>query len=270
MSNINLRVSSLAGWNDCPRRASTRTVYDIIKDAGYELRPDVKSVSAAIGSGIHAGCAHVMREKIQKRTAKLDEAVEIGIAKFREEADGGAEFDSKTDSNNTAEKQIENISGAFYYGLAPNIEPVDVERSYDAPVKAGFTLSGHPDIVEATRIRDLKTGRTGDHYQAQLGGYALLTRANGDAEPETVVIDWIPRVSIKKPQPEPVSYEYQTAVCKREAQAVIAQVQLQVLNFQRTPEPSMFPANPNSILCSPKYCTAYGTDYCPISKTFKE
>jgi hypothetical protein len=204
------------------------------------------------------------------------DAQEIGITKYREESASGAEFDQKTDSNNTAETQIKNITGAYYHGVAPHIEPVEIERAYDAPVKPGFTLSGHPDLITRTSIRDLKTSKGGQTYQAQLGGYALLRGANSEIEPETLIIDWIPRVSIKKPQPEPISYEYPAELCRREAQAVIAQVQWQVIQFQRLLEsaekfaPAAFPVNPSSMLCSRKYCTAYGTDYCPISKTFKE
>ena len=205
---MNLRVSSLSGWNDCPRRASTRVVYDLIKQAGFELRSAVKSVSSAIGTGVHAGAAHVMKEKIDDRTPKLSDAVEIGINKFREEAADGIEFDTKTDSNNTGEIQIKNIETAFYHGVAPQIKPIEIEKSYEAPIKPGFYLTGHPDIIEPTRIRDLKTGRDGQTYQAQLGGYALLRQAHSEIVPISLVIDWIPRVSIKKPQPAPISYEY--------------------------------------------------------------
>ncbi len=277
IDSIVIRASYLAGWTDCPRRSAAKSLYKIIKNLGFQLRESVKNVSAAIGTGVHAGATHVMREKIEAREAKLTDAIEIGINEFRKESDGGIEFDSKTDSTNTAETQIKNIETAFYYGIAPEINPVDVERRYEAPVKAGFYITGQPDIIELGRLRDIKTGKDGQTYHAQLGGYSLLLKANGLPTPETLVVDWIPRVSTKKPQPEPVIYEFPTSVCEKEAQNVISSIQFQILNFQRNisegiPEraPSAFPANLMSMLCSEKYCVAHGTDFCPVSKTIKK
>jgi hypothetical protein len=123
--------------------------------------------------------------------------------------------------------------------------------------------------VEASAIRDLKTSRSGDKYHSQGGGYIMLEKANGVNTPTEFVVDWLPRKTINKPYPMPVEYRYSAALCELEARAVVSEVMRQLTRYQEADgDPSVVPNNTSSMLCSPKYCRAYGTDVCPVSKTF--
>lgn len=275
-----VHVSSLAGWHDCPRRSATRTFRDQIIAAGYALRDRGQIVSAAIGTGVHAGARHILTERLETRTARLEDAIGQAIGAYHESTSDGCDFDTTSDGHNTAEQQIARMTRAYYHGIAPNINPVAIERRLTADAPGGLTVTGQPDVTECSAVRDLKTGKNGQSYHAQLGGYSLLTKAadraaeasgepHRESRPDTAVIDWLPRVSIKKTQPEPVAYTYPAALCETEAKAVLTEVARQWGAFARIHEPSAFPANSMSILCSPKYCTAYGTDWCPVSKTYR-
>lgn len=269
LSDVTLHVSTLAKWNDCPRREAAKTIYKALRDMGYEFRSTRHGVGAAIGTGVHAGASHLLREKKEERTAPLKDVEEVAIVRYREATEDGAEYDTITGSGNDAEKQILSLSGAYYHGVAPHIIPVSIEEKMEA-VARDITISGTPDVVTAAAIHDTKTSKSGETYHAQLGGYSLQWQAAGNPQLPDMVVDWLPRVSVKKPQPVPVSYTYPAALCEAEARAVMRTAHAQIEAFIETQEPGAFPCNTSSMLCSPKYCTGYGTDWCPVSKTFTE
>ena len=266
-----IRVSSLAGWTDCPRRSAARTFRDRLEADGYVLRDRANIVSASVGTGLHAGVAHALREKIEERVAKLARMVEISIETYRADTAEGVDYDSTTDSANTAERQLGAMNQSYYADVLPVVEPVTVETRMEARTAAGFTVSGQPDMLDAAAaVHDLKSGKAGDTYQAQLGGYLLLAKANGQPAPVDAVIDWVPRSRLSKPQPVAVSYRYPAAMCEAEAKAVLNQITHQWTDYKAKQDPAAFPCNPMSMLCGPKYCAAYGSEWCVVSKTFTD
>jgi hypothetical protein len=89
------------------------------------------------------------------------------------------------------------------------VTPLLVEERLEAEVAPGLVLVGKPDVVcrEPTVLRDLKTGIRGPgSFAPQLGAYSLLARSNG-IEIEHVVIDFVRRVAVGKPQPAPIRAE---------------------------------------------------------------
>jgi hypothetical protein len=269
MSEI-LRVSSLAGWHDCSRRSAARTFYKRLKADGYEFIRTANSVGGCIGTGVHSGMAYALKKRIAGEEIKLEDMIDSSVESFRTATDDGVDYDSTTDTQNTADKQIEAMIKVYYHYILPKIEPVEVEIRMEAKIDETITLSGQPDILESNAVRDLKTGRSGEKYHAQLGGYILLAKANKKpVEIDTAVIDWLPRARLSKPQPEPVELTYSAELCVAEAKAVIKDVQRQYSIFNETEEPAAFPNNTSSMICTPKFCPAYGTDWCPVSKTLK-
>jgi phosphorylcholine metabolism protein LicD len=201
----------------------------------------------------------------------LKDMISAGVESFRTATDDGVDYDNTTDTPNTADKQIESMIKVYYHYILPKIEPVEVEVRMEAQIDDNMTLSGQPDVLELDAVRDLKTGRSGEKYHAQLGGYILLAKANKKpVNIQTAVIDWLPRARLSKPQPEPVELEYSAELCVNEAKAVIKDVQRQYGGYTETGNPSSFPNNTSSMICTPKYCPAYGTDWCPVSKTLSK
>jgi hypothetical protein len=200
----------------------------------------------------------------------LKDMISAGVESFRTATDDGVDYDATTDTPNTADKQIEAMIKVYYHYILPKIEPVEVEVRMEAKIDETMKLSGQPDVLESDAVRDLKTGKSGETYHAQLGGYILLAKANKKpVEIHTAVIDWLPRARLSKPQPEPVELEYSADLCVAEAKAVIKDVQRQLAGYNENENPAAFPNNTSSILCSQKFCPAYGTDWCPVSKTLR-
>lgn len=268
-TSINLRVSTLAHWTDCPRRGAANAFRELITDAGFHLNDRRHTVSAAIGTGVHAGAAHTLKEKREARKVKLKVAIEIGIEKYRSETADGVEYDDLSGNRNIAEKQVKIITEIFHNQVAPGIEPVEIECPMDGKIALdGLTilLIGHPDVMETDSIHDLKTSKNVKGYSAQLGGYKMLSKANKAGKHNRLIIDWIPRVPVSKPHPGALAIDMAPEICVNEANSVILSIKEQVSNFILLPVPMCFPANPCSNLCSERYCTAWGTDFCKVSK----
>jgi len=270
MKNEILRVSSLADWHDCSRRSAARTFRKRLEADGYEFIRTANSVGGCIGTGVHSGIAYALKQKMSRDDIKIKDMVEYGIESFREATDDGVDYDATTKTPNEADKQIKSMIKVYYHYILPKIDPVEVEVRMDAQIDETMTLSGQPDVLEINAVRDLKTGKSGETYHAQLGGYILLAKANKKpVNIKTAIVDWLPRARLSNPQPEPVELEYSAELCVAEAKAVIKDVQRQLAGYNQTENPAAFPNNTSSILCSPKFCPAYGTDWCAVSKTLR-
>ena len=285
METVIVRASSLSGYPDCARRSAAKMFRTEILAAGYDLRTLGSSIGAAAGSGVHAGAGLVLTEKATTGDlAPLSAATDAAIEMLRQRArDDGATFDRETPDLRAAEGQVLAMTRAYYYGVAPKVHPVIVERRLEADV--GFTrqpmvLSGQQDVLarEPGRIRDLKTGKSRSNYKPQLGSYALLAKSHpevlGGVEIIGAVEDFVQRVSAKKvsngEQPAAVSFVHDLAGAENAAVAVLRMIDVNLSVFRegdpsrfvQAGDPWAFPANPSSKLCSEKWCPAWGTAFC--------
>jgi len=262
-----IRASSLSGWNDCPRRNFANAYKHLVKNAGYDLRERGKLVSGAFGTSVHAAAAHAMRQKLSNLRVDEDDLNDVCVAKFDEEIADGVSWDQSSKNRENAIKQMKACIASYVYDVLPSIKDVEsFERLDLAMVKTDKNLSGHADLVTKTSIRDIKTGRSGDGCHGQMGGYALLQLANTDKLPDELIVDHIPRSAVTKPYPGAVAIKYDVRVCVAEAATMIDIISRTIDEFVKKPGPILIPANTMSILCGEKYCTAFGTDYCELSK----
>lgn len=269
-SDIRIRASSLSHWNDCPRRGAANSFRDIISDAGYALAGDRRSISAAIGTAVHAGAAHTLKAKMEARAVEIGAVVDVSIAKLDEEREKGIEYDITSPSRNQSESQVKTLAESFHAEIAPKVKPVAVETSLSGTVSYNgmvIQLTGHPDAIETLTLRDYKTSKSIAGYHTQLGVYHMLaTDPKAGYQCENLVIDWLPRTSVSKPYPGAKTFSFPIDVCVAEAKAVIKSAMMQLRGFLDTQEPASFPCNRSSILCSAKFCPAFGTDFCEVSK----
>ena len=63
-------------------------------------------------------------------------------------------------------------------------------------------------------------------------------------------------------QPKPVTETQDVREIETAAIQVLAKMVTDIDEFRRTGDPWSFLANPNSRLCSPDWCKAWGTDFC--------
>jgi hypothetical protein len=259
-----IRASGLPSYADCSRRAATRFLGTEIADAGYLLRNDVgANIGAALGSSTHEAASYSLNSKMYDSNLGTDnDALELAMNKLHDIGKDGISYDDTTPTYDRAELQLRVLVSSYRTLLGPIIEPVEVEVRLEANIGEGFIFSGQFDVRELTTIRDLKTGAVARANIAQYGGYALLCRVHNRTV-EKIVEDYLPRQRI----PEPEFYEYGVNDAMLAASAILKRIKADVANFRTTGEPTSFIANPQSMLCSDKFCPAWGTKFCCEHKT---
>ncbi len=229
---------------------------------GYRLRSPMSHAGAAVGIGAHRaiaeGCtANIMSGDWPTGRAIADIAAEVTGTILR----GEARYDDSTPNRGAAQSQARRIGLSFIEDIAPVIKPLEVETHLKGTLASGARLSGHTDIGEEGGLDDIKTGVTAGTFGAQIGGYLALRKLHGRA------IGWareihIPRTNLRKEQPKARVIDHDPEVALKSAAAIVKAIERDLAEFRRTGDPYAFPANPSSILCSEKYCPAYGTDFC--------
>lgn len=267
-----VRASALSGYADCPRRAAARLFRRDIETAGYTLRETPHGIGATIGTAVHAGAALTLREKAATGSLAPISAVEdCAIETYQTGAAEGVLFDHETPGGRDAERQVRRMVRAYQDVVAPQIEPLMVEERLEAVTPFGLVLTGQSDVLarETGRLRDLKTGKKRGHHKPQLGAYSLLARSNGHDARECCE-DFVQRVGANKPQPDPLTFPHDIAAAETAAVNVLRHIadDLRVFRDGDAPngvlpgDPWAFSANPASMLCSSKFCPAFGTDWC--------
>jgi len=237
---------------------------DILREAGFTFAAAKPRIYTAFGTAMHSGAAHALREKKSGTIISPSDIAGVSIDKFRSEISDGVEWDDVTPSIKTAEGQISKAAAAYHEFILPGIEPVSIEEPLTAS-RGDVTLSGHADVICPDKIRDLKTGQVSASYFIQMGGYSLLAKANNFPRPVQLVIDQIKRAK-KSEMPKCIINNDVTAN-ERIAWATLGRIAADIATFKETGDPvRSFPVNPGSKFCSPKYCAAWGTDFCQITK----
>ncbi len=249
----------------------------MIEAAGFELRFLEHHVGASVGTGVHRGAAVSLQAKLD--TGELgseDDAIAGGITEFNEQVNAGVIWDSTTSTKNDGQQQIVRMTKTYRNKVAPKIDPAAVEERLQARVSGRMTISGQKDVLtKDNAIRDLKTGKIQRANTSQYGAYSLLQRSHG-TEIKRLVEDFIRRSSLRNPQPEPTSLEYNVAAAEQEAMEILRDIERSVAEFERRlatgdlPPEGAFLANPQSMLCSAKYCPAHSgrgrTSFCKAWK----
>lgn len=271
-----IRCSALSGYPDCPRRGAARLFWREIEAAGYRLARTVRGVGAAIGTSTHKSAATTLEEKARSgKLPPLSVAQDAAVATLHDELAGEIRYDADrgpTHNARQAEAQTIAMASSYHRIVAPTVEPIAVEERLEAAIAPGLLLTGQPDVVcrEPAQVRDLKSGaRRPGSNTPQLGGYSLLARSNG-IDIDSAAIDFVQRVAVNKPQPDPVTNPVAIAPAETAATNIIRHIAGDLATFRkgdperriRPGDPWAFMANPSSILCSPRYCPAFGTDFC--------
>ena len=269
-----VRCSALTGYPDCPRRGAARLFRKLIELFGYSLRQISSSIGAPVGTGVHAGAGHTMQHKLDHGdNGPEQDAIESAIWALREAAAPGVRWDNETPEMNTAEKQVIRMTRVYREHVAPDVHPILVEDQFEAEVKPGLVLTGRADLVarEPELVDDLKTGKMLGSHRPQIGGYSLLARSRFEPiDIKKARIDFIQRVALHKPQP-PVRVEHiPVQPAETAALNIVMTIDADLRAFRDgDPErrlvpgdPWAFLANPNSKLCSDRWCEAWGTDFC--------
>lgn len=265
-----IRPSSGPSYNDCARRTIGKAYPFLLRDAGYLPRQLPSSVGAAVGSGVHRAGEYSLKLKMEDHgnIGSDADAIDAAVAEFDERIDEGVIWDDTTPTRDTAQKQIAIMSKMYRSRIVPHIEPIMIERRIELEYAPGFVISGQPDVVgnvsEVYRpgLRDTKTGVVRRANGAQYGNYSALLYSVGQSV-ETITEDFLQRVPLSKPQPEPESHSLDLRACVRLAKATNDRIVRDVNEFLETGDIETFSPNPASMMCSDRYCPLHSTDACP-------
>lgn len=258
-----IRASSLPHYTDCYRRAAAKMLTAELVQDGFNVRAPQQSIGAAVGTATHNAMevALLLRAENKPFEKELSEVAEISISKSIEK---GIIWDATTPTKDVAIKQAVRQALAVV-NFFPDLTEINIEEEYKANIDDEFILSGHVDIRTGGKIRDLKTGKMSRANQAQYGAYSLLCRSNG-IEIDEIGEIYVRRMGITKPQPDPVFISYDVATAERMAFEIINKMKSDITNYRNSGSVWSFLANPNSLMCTPDYCPAYGTNFCNCHK----
>jgi hypothetical protein len=261
-----IRASALSSYNDCARRSAANLFPIAIVDAGHYLVRPKQNIGAAIGTGTHAAMEYTLRNKIENGGQGLDgEAIDSGIQALRNETENGVYFDEKTAPNiNSAEKHVVRNTRILRASVTPLINPVELEVAFSATYR-DFLVTGHADVREPSGMGDLKTGKFKRQNAPQYGTYAMLGESMGH-EVTSFIEWWLPTAPLDKPAPPPQFKKYNVELCRDMAKSRLDYVIDDYEAFLSDGNPARFRANPESMLCNPKFCAAHGTKFCTEHK----
>lgn len=266
---LQIRASSLPGEPDCSLRWAASTLPRMFPEYFRKKHPDIRKrgsgVGASVGTACHKGSTNYLESRMQGLmvpAAALDHAV----GEFKKLADAGMEWDQTTGNIDTAEFQIKRMVESIIPHLN-TLNPKFLERRFYAKLDTNYELTGELDIYELNgTIRDLKFGKNHYWYLPQLGAYSLLLKSAGES-PTALKIDFLKRTARTKPQAPLDVIEYPQAPAESAADRIAYGIMERIERFRETGNQYVFPANPNSMLCSKTWCPAHSTSWCDMGKT---
>jgi len=263
---IVIRPSSASIWNDCPRRQAARVFKHLVEDAGYQLATRTfKHIGAAIGTAVHAGAESLNRARMAESRPDVDEAIDRALLSFGEEmVTDEILWDQMSPHPGTAQKQIDKMVRRYRSDvLKTDMKPLAVEQRLEGKINSRVIVSGKLDslVMYPYTLADVKTGTRRRNNASQYGLYSPLARANG-FQVEKIVEEYVPRVQVNAEQPPLQRVEIDPAYAEDAALRTVEIIVAQVDAFMQTGDPASFPSNPNSALCSNKFCPAHGTKFC--------
>lgn len=267
---ISIRASSLSTFLDCQRRWAANALPDLVRAAGFELRQVGRAVGGIIGTAMHAGMKHALTPVVDGGgMTKHSEVRDFAQAALSDGlADVGAViYDQSTGTASDAQLQVEAGTRILYGQVYGRLRPTALERELKAEHPTGGLVTGHPDVDEPEDIYDLKGGRRQAANGVQYGAYNLLRRSMGD-DPKRITEIFQQRVPIRQLHnpPAPVLIPYDVGEAEALARQTIDQAMAAALTFEGQGQPLAFLPNPGSMLCSDKYCPAWGTAFCRAHK----
>ena len=259
-----IRCSSLSHYTDCPRRSAAKMFFnELSEEYGFDLMPTKTSAGAAVGTAMHKSleAAIVLRSKGQPYAEEIKKVAEASII---ESAREGIIWDDTTFDKSAGVLQAVRQAHAIL-DVFPELDEIAIEGEFTADLGDDFVLSGHIDIRgregQKHTIQDFKSGTVKRVNIPQYGGYSLLVRTAGQ-KVDLLREIYVKRVGKTKAQPAPIVQDYDPAMAENFAYAIIKKIKSDLQAFRKTGSPWVWLPNPNSMMCSPHYCPAYGTKFC--------
>lgn len=260
------RLSGLNSWHDCQRRVAAKCYRDQIPGLDAVLRPESNHIGSSVGTACHAGVESLLRAKMQGLSKPASLAIDGAVAELEKLLnESPAEMDDATGNRNDAIRQVASIVDIFAENVLPKFSPVRIEERFEFS-RGDLTFSGQIDWQDNKfNICDLKTSKHLGVYFPQIGGYNINLGENKIPTGEYSFVVHIPRLKVKH-DPYSKILRYNTVDCEKVARKYMNQIEQKFAAFDDSQNPEIFSANPASTLCNEKYCPAFGTEFCNISR----
>lgn len=242
---------------------------------------EVEGVKSPPGIALHIGIAtHEagevdLRHKMEHGTLmKDDEVADAARDAFANStALEGVEFspEEKSKQKKTLGEAVDqSVKCAIEYHtqVSPGVEPIAIERPWGMKLNDRWRMTGHIDIQEAHRIRDIKTQKNspkpvdkggemkGSHLD-QLLTYATGVYVNDKKIVEEAVVDVVPK--LKKKEGKVVTYSV-----KPTRDALVKRIDRAEMVTRAIDQGVFLPADPDHWICSEKFCGYW--DRCPFGR----
>ncbi|TCG08357.1 hypothetical protein BZM27_12540 [Paraburkholderia steynii] len=266
MSKIKVRASSWGGLFDCAMRWEGQHLLGMRMPVG---------IRAVLGTALHASTATYDRAYIDHEPMRIDDAASVLAARIHT-----PEYETDYRHDDITPQQAESIGLRLHHMYCEQITPtmhyVDVEttlKPFDIDCGGGLTVTltgtmdrarvSAPPHVAHPIIPDLKSGRAviskGDAKikgrSAQLGTYELLYSHTRGVETGGSQVIALSATSKPAVAVSPVFDARRVMVGTEHEKGLIEHA----AEMFRS---GLFPPNPSSIMCSPRYCPRWGT--CPF------
>ncbi|HEX7390610.1 MAG TPA: PD-(D/E)XK nuclease family protein [Acidiphilium sp.] len=254
-----IHASALARWADCPRRAAIRSL-DYVEQEAWGIRMTTPpQIGARVGTSVHSAIAVLLAG------GDTGDAV-AAIGDFLAERPD-TELSRDLPSIDRAHAKAVECVAAWL--TLPRIRPTVIETPITGYEVAGLTVVGTPDTIgtldDVPVLADVKTSaRGGGWYAPQFGAYLL---GLPETPIQSVVVDWL--IYGGKEPARATRTVLDPDGCRGAASAVLEQAGAAFARSVVSGKPVGL-ANPNSTLCSAKWCPAHGTAWCPESTLGKE
>jgi hypothetical protein len=263
----------LPPYIDCPRKAAANQFVKLIKDAGYNIPVFKKSkIYAIIGTCTHTASEYLCTQKILNKPISGVEDFTLDKLTSEIKMSENLEYDAISPNQNHVITQLKRFIKIYKNDVLPKIVfpenalPGDYLELYLKAKIKGYNITGHIDLLTKYSVGDTKTGTLLKPCHTQVGGYDLLADANGKTGYVNNIIIHMPRVHKDKRYPGTKIIKLDPGFCKLEAHSLILKIVDDLNKFKKNGDCRSFMANPQSMLCSRKYCKAYGTDFCGYFK----
>jgi len=252
-THINIRPSGASGFLHCPRKYAATTLM------GYRGWGSFATIK---GSGTHKAGEMIWLESIEKGE-KIINISQAKDAAAQEVEDIYQNEDIRFDKNDFAET-LDNAKDAAVDGatvfceLAKDIDvPRFVEHTMEIDLGDNISVRGTADYISHTgMIEDIKTSSrktTPQQHQVQLGIYAKLAKYSG-IENANLQESRIQNIAFTKTKTS--GYLLPFKLDEHLSSYLINDIKERIiLSRQNNYEIDLlFPTNPSSFLCNPKYC----------------
>ncbi len=214
---------------------------------------------------MHAGAEEIWEESQKAGVKKFslsaakDRAAETVEKRCEEEEIRFEEFESVDAAKDDAVKGVE----VYAKEIVPKVEiPVKVEHYFEAEIDDDITIGGTTDAINPDgKIRDIKTSTRKvqpSKYLEQLSIYKRLAEVNDIKTQDTAIIENV--VFLKNEVgAHVIEVPIDVEGTKRKIDDIVRRIK--VWKEGKIDTDLLFPPNPNSFMCSDKYCPIYHECY---------